>query len=403
MALPTKPDMTHVWASGGAKVAPGNTKIDTGWTAEVPPFQWENWSQNRQDAFLDHINKSGFPVWDGLTNYEAAGQSLTKGSDGIIYKSVAASGPSTTVQDPVTDVSDTYWTVAFADVGAFLTQAAGDARYTQRANNLSDVTNAATARTNLGVTNAVEGGLPNSFTNLKMSTTGTNAGVTISADSITLKNASNQQKVVNAVAVGPSFAVAGANGLDVGAANSQAASTYYYTYVIWNGTTVAGLLSLSATSPTLPSGYTHFARTGWVRTDATANKFPFAVIWGGRNGQWKIAPATNMTATPVLSSGVVGNPATGVYVATSLANFIAPTCTRARFSGLSASASQSVAPSANYGPSNAVANAPPFCTSAGASQNNIAQGDLALETNALYIAADGASCRVYLTGWEDNL
>lgn len=151
MALPTKPDMSHVWASGGAKVAPSNTKIDTGWTAEVPPFQWENWSQNRQDAFLDHINKSGFPVWDGLTNYEAAGQSLTKGSDGKIYKSVAASGPSTTVQDPVTDATDIYWTIAFADVGAFLTQTTADARYLRIANNLSDLNNPTTARTNLGV------------------------------------------------------------------------------------------------------------------------------------------------------------------------------------------------------------------------------------------------------------
>lgn len=150
MALITKPNFTYVWASGGDVVAPNDAKKQLGWVAEAPPFQYDNWLQNRQDQMLAHINQRGIPAWDGLTNYEAGGLSYVQGSDGKVYKSVAASGPSTTVQDPTTDVTDTYWTVAFADVGAFLTQAAGDTRYAQRSNNLSDLTNASTARTNLG-------------------------------------------------------------------------------------------------------------------------------------------------------------------------------------------------------------------------------------------------------------
>lgn len=151
MALLTKPNMQQVWASGGDIVEPSDLKKQQGWTVEVPPHQFENWIQNRQDEYLAHINQRGIPAWDGLTNYEAGGLSYVQGSDGKVYKSVAASGPATTTQDPTTDVSDTYWTVAFADVGVFLTQAAGDTRYTQRANNLSDLTNVATARTNLSV------------------------------------------------------------------------------------------------------------------------------------------------------------------------------------------------------------------------------------------------------------
>jgi len=150
MALLTKPNMQQVWASGGDIVEPSDLKKQQGWTVEVPPHQFENWIQNRQDEYLAHINQRGLPAWDGLTNYEAGGLSYVQGSDGKVYKSVAASGPATTVQDPTTDVSDTYWTVAFADVGAFLTQTAGDVRYTQRSNNLSDLTNVATARGNLG-------------------------------------------------------------------------------------------------------------------------------------------------------------------------------------------------------------------------------------------------------------
>src|SRR5690554_986065 len=103
MALIDKPDLTEVWASGGASVKPSDEKIQLGWGAEVPPFQYENWIQNRQDQFLAHINQRGIPVWDGLTEYEGGGLSYVQGSNGVVYKSVAASGPATTVQDPTTD------------------------------------------------------------------------------------------------------------------------------------------------------------------------------------------------------------------------------------------------------------------------------------------------------------
>jgi hypothetical protein len=47
---------------------------------------------------------------------------------------------------------------------------------------------------------------------------------------------------------------AAGNDLDTGV---LAASTWYYIWVIYNGTTVAGLASLSSTAPLLPSGYTY--------------------------------------------------------------------------------------------------------------------------------------------------
>lgn len=150
MAEISKPDYRNIWASGGAIVSPSDTKWSTGWTSEVPPFQWENAIQNRQDVMLAHINQHGIPRWDALTEY-FAGQSYVLGSDGFVYKAVAASSPATTTQDPTTDASDTYWRIAFADASVnYLTQLTGDTRYLQRANNFSDVSNTATARTNLG-------------------------------------------------------------------------------------------------------------------------------------------------------------------------------------------------------------------------------------------------------------
>ena len=151
MTLITKPDMEFIWASGGAVVQPSDVKVQTGWTPEVPPHQWENWVQNRQDQYIAHVNQRGIPAWDGNTEYEAGGLSYTQGSDGIVYKSVAASGPATTVQDPTTDVADTYWTIAFASVGAFLSEVTADTLYLRQDQNGSDVDNASTFRANIGI------------------------------------------------------------------------------------------------------------------------------------------------------------------------------------------------------------------------------------------------------------
>lgn len=151
MAEVSKPDYRYVWSSGGANVSPSNTKIQTGWVSEVPPYQWENYLQNRQDNMLVHINQHGIPCWDALTEYFGTASYVT-GSDGQVYRSVQNSGPNTTTQDPTTDASDTYWRLAFADAsGNYITQTTGDARYLKKLNNLSDLSNIATARTNLGV------------------------------------------------------------------------------------------------------------------------------------------------------------------------------------------------------------------------------------------------------------
>ena len=118
MALINKPDYSEIWASGGSIVEPSDVKKQTGWTAEVPPYQWENWIQNRQDQFIAHVNQRGIPQWDGQTEYEAGGLSYVQGSNGIVYKSVAASGPSTVVQDPTSDTAQAYWVTAFVENGA---------------------------------------------------------------------------------------------------------------------------------------------------------------------------------------------------------------------------------------------------------------------------------------------
>lgn len=109
MAEINKPDYTYLWSSGGAIVAPSNVKIQTGWTDEVPPFQWENWSQNRQDQAIAHILQHGISVWDALTEYQA-GKSYVQGSDGLLYKARTTN----TNVNPVSDTSFVNWTKALS-------------------------------------------------------------------------------------------------------------------------------------------------------------------------------------------------------------------------------------------------------------------------------------------------
>src|ERR1700693_50872 len=74
----------------------------------------------------------------------------------------------------------------------------------------------------------------------------------------------------------------GANGVDVAAI---VLSSFYAVYVIGDSTDyqpVAGLLSLSATTPNLPGGYDMFRRVGWVLTDGSANILQF---WQYGNGE----------------------------------------------------------------------------------------------------------------------
>jgi len=71
--------------------------------------------------------------------------------------------------------------------------------------------------------------------------------------------------------------VSGANGLDTGV---EASSTWYYVYLIFNPTTelLDGLLSISATSPTLPSGYTLKKLVSAVRNDGSSDFINFRQI-----------------------------------------------------------------------------------------------------------------------------
>lgn len=110
MAEINKPsDINKIWAENGDVVAPSDVKIDTGWEVEVPPRQYFNYIDNKQDQFNAHVNQHGIPVWDNVTEYQA-NKSYVQGSDGVIYIAVQTH----TNQNPTTDTADAYWKEAFA-------------------------------------------------------------------------------------------------------------------------------------------------------------------------------------------------------------------------------------------------------------------------------------------------
>ena len=96
--------------------------------------------------------------------------------------------------------------------------------------------------------------------------------VGINARSLVLRNASNLAYVAESVALSANITVSGINGLD---ANSEMSTNWYYIWVIYNGTTVASLLSLSSTAPTLPTGYTYKALVGVVYNSSGGDFLPF--------------------------------------------------------------------------------------------------------------------------------
>lgn len=157
MAFRTKPDMTAIWASLGDNTKPVDSYITNGWEAVKPPRQYFNWLDNRQDSALAYIYQAGIVQWDALTDYEggAGNTSYVQGSDGLVYKAVADSGPNisgTGTKDPVVQPGNAaFWTLAFASQADIDLVEADVATLETQMGDGSGVTNAAAWRTALSV------------------------------------------------------------------------------------------------------------------------------------------------------------------------------------------------------------------------------------------------------------
>jgi hypothetical protein len=238
--------------------------------------------------------------------------------------------------------------------------------------------------------------------NLKIVTTSITAG-TITADQLVLEDTFGNTYRATAVNVSYATGTSGANGLDTG---TIAASTFYYEWVIYNATTntVASLLSLSSTAPTMPAGYTFKARVGATYYDS-GSKLRFKVQY---DKSAQIVLGTNPTLSPVIVSGVQGtfSLTSPTMVSVSLANFVPSTASKVYLytTGYYKTGSLSnliVAPNTTYGGTN------------NGIQGSNGQGyptvtpnsrlEMVLEALSIAVASDGSGAAVFLGGWEDSL
>lgn len=202
--------------------------------------------------------------------------------------------------------------------------------------------------------------------------------------------------LLNTVAVSVATGTVGANGLDAG---SIASNQWYYIYVIYNPSTatIASLMSLSATAPTLPSGYTFFARVGSCRTDGSNNLIGFKQY--GRDCQYVVGQ--NLSSARIVISGTAGSATTPTYVATSINAFVPSTAFRINLYLHTAGGESIAAPNNNYGAFNSLSNAPPL-SSENSGANTQQNCEMTLESSNIYYAADSSSSALFCLGYTDN-
>lgn len=308
---------------------------------------------------------------------------------------------------PIAGSSSQAFSVAAASTGSQavnLTQA--NAAYAavagNSANNFNVLTaSTATQATPLAQVQSLISGSPTvqgAFKNLRLLAAGTSRSVVVSADEIVLENASNQYITLR------NFSITGNNGTGMDA-GSVAASTWYSVWLIYNGSTLFVLFSLSSTSPTLPGGYTYKARVGWIRTDATGNAYPLGFIQAGRSVKYVLATGSNLTAFPQMASGVSGSTTTPTYSPIAVAAFFPPTAgVIETIVGVAApNGFVSVAADSAYGAYSGSTNIP-FTYSAGTNgPYGSGFGRFILDTPNIYWASSLAGNTLNALGWEDNL
>ena len=90
---------TNIWASGGGRTDPGGIKIDLGWVAEKPPYQYQNFLNGRTEDMLAYLESKGVAAWHTDTPYEDG--AVVTGSDQELYLSLQAN----TAVDPIVDAA----------------------------------------------------------------------------------------------------------------------------------------------------------------------------------------------------------------------------------------------------------------------------------------------------------
>jgi len=236
--------------------------------------------------------------------------------------------------------------------------------------------------------------------------------ISLTADEVMLENTPGGTVKVGGGGVGVNLSIntttSGANGLDTG---SMAANTFYSVWVIFNASipATAGLISLSPTTPTLPSGYAYKARVGWVRTGAASTNL-HRIRQAGRRAQYVVTPASQTTALPNIANGTAGTSSATAPVFASVAvqgaNLFVPATASeiivvaTNVWNNQAAAGVTIAPNTNYA-GRASTNPPPYDTAS--TQAGTITTSMELESANIFWASSAAGGGISCLGWLDNI
>jgi hypothetical protein len=128
--------------------------------------------------------------------------------------------------------------------------------------------------------------------------------VDVDADEVVLKNVGGDALLASDVNLSIDIRVTGVNGVDI---TPLFTNSWYHIFVISDGVTTSGLLSLASDTPTMPVGYTYKALVGAIRYNGSSN---FVGYYQAGKKFWvtevpvTFAAPTNTYAAVSLSSGV---------------------------------------------------------------------------------------------------
>jgi hypothetical protein len=239
------------------------------------------------------------------------------------------------------------------------------------------------------------------YRNLRIQATG-NTSITVTADSVVVYTSNNIGRLLNAVSLTLSTTTSGANGLDTG---TIANNTWYAVWVIYDPSTptVAGLISTSATAPTLPTGYTYKARVGWVRYATAALARTLQV---GHRAQYVVTAGSQTPNSPIMASGVAGNVSTPIWIAVAWGAYAPSTSTSLSISigSVSITGQAMLAPNNSYGSITSSTNPAPLNTQG----SNYALAptaaiDLIVESSNVFWASNTPQGFMVCRGWTDNV
>lgn len=249
-------------------------------------------------------------------------QSLTALPAYTLALSVAASGDF---------VADTYWIVTYSSVlnsgtGGFQQVASLPSSVSASTVSYSPTTSGQPASVNTAQL-AIDAGFSTvsnnqvlcPYKNLSVAYA-TASTVTITADALVLFNSAGYARKYSSISLTADITASGANGLDTG---TEATSTWYHIWVIaQQAGTVASLLSVSPTAPTMPANYIFMGYVGAVYNNGSNNFVVFSqkgnmvavsltnTLSAGTQTSYtavSLAAAVPTTATSVLVQNIVNS------------------------------------------------------------------------------------------------